>query len=106
MRLIFISAALFLATVTSGVAGPGSWCARTSSNGFNGDCSFSSFRQCRATVSGQAGDCIRNPRFAYGNASRRYRTAPLPNNAGAGNNGNSFFGANNLDNGNNFGSFR
>jgi hypothetical protein len=42
------------------------WCARTSANGHTGDCSFATFSQCRATVAGQAGDCIRNPRAAYG----------------------------------------
>jgi hypothetical protein len=41
------------------------WCARTESNGFNGDCSFTSYQQCQATVSGQAGECRVNPRLSF-----------------------------------------
>lgn len=42
---------------------------------------------------------------AYGSGGRM-RAVPGNNAEGAGNNGNSFYGSNNLDNGNNFGSFR
>jgi hypothetical protein len=63
---------LVTALLATGMAAPASareypWCARTSSNGFNGDCSFTSFRQCQATVSGQAGECMINPRAASDN---------------------------------------
>lgn len=106
MRAILIATSLLLATTAPSLAA-GSWCARTSTNGFNGDCSFASYRQCRATISGQGGDCIRNPRMAYGSMTRSYpRRAWSGNAAGAGNNGNSFYGSNNLDNGNNFGNLR
>jgi hypothetical protein len=69
MRILIVAAAL----LTTAMAAPASardypWCARTTSNGFNGDCSFTSFRQCEATVSGQGGDCISNPRMAFDQA--------------------------------------
>jgi hypothetical protein len=68
MRSLFaLSAVLVIATTAPTVARDYQWCARTSANGFDGDCSFTSYRQCLATVSGQAGDCIRNPSLAYGN---------------------------------------
>jgi hypothetical protein len=106
MRSIIIATGFLIATAVPGLAA-GSWCARTSSNGYNGDCSFASYRQCRATISGQGGDCIRNPRGAYGQISQRHPRTWSPNNAeGVGNNGNSFSGSNSLNNGNNFGSFR
>ena len=64
-RVILIAATLI--TVASPLAASAReypWCARTSSNGFAGDCSFTSYRQCQATVSGQAGECLINPRVA------------------------------------------
>lgn len=42
------------------------WCSRTSATGFNPDCAFTSYPQCMATVSGQRGDCMRNPIIAFG----------------------------------------
>jgi hypothetical protein len=47
------------------------WCAKTSANGFNGDCSFTSYRQCMATVSGQRGECMQNPRLIFKQARIR-----------------------------------
>jgi hypothetical protein len=47
------------------------WCAKTVSNGFNGDCSFTSYRQCMATVSGQPGECMQNPRLIFKQARIR-----------------------------------
>jgi hypothetical protein len=52
------------------------WCSRTSASSFNPSCSFTSFRQCMATVSGQAGECVLNPILAFGqqlNPRRRQR---------------------------------
>lgn len=37
------------------------WCSRTPSNDGMTDCSYRTFQQCQVTVSGQGGDCIRNP---------------------------------------------
>jgi hypothetical protein len=35
-------------------------------NGGNPQCDFSTYRQCRATVRGTGGDCLRNPGRADG----------------------------------------
>jgi hypothetical protein len=51
------------------------WCAKTITNDFNGDCSFTSYRQCMATVSGQRGECMQNPRLVFDRA-RRWRNRP------------------------------
>lgn len=45
------------------------FCQRTSFTGGTPQCSFSSYAQCQASISGVGGDCIRNPRLAYGNMS-------------------------------------
>lgn len=39
------------------------WCAYQDASTYN--CGFSNFYQCRATVSGIGGHCVRNPRFYY-----------------------------------------
>jgi Protein of unknown function (DUF3551) len=69
MRFLLATSAVLLGFVAFGST-PGSareyaWCARTDVSGFNPSCSFTSFNQCMATVSGQAGDCIANPSLAY-----------------------------------------
>ncbi len=46
------------------------WCSRTSATGFNPSCTFISYNQCMATVSGQRGDCMQNPMLAYGDQRR------------------------------------
>jgi len=74
MRSILLasaSLALLIAAPSPGIARDYPWCARTITNRDFGDCSFTSYRQCMATVSGQAGDCIANPRMAYGRQDRR-----------------------------------
>jgi hypothetical protein len=50
------------------------WCARTSSNDFNGDCMYYTYDQCLAAISGQRGECMPNP-FATSGAepSPRHR---------------------------------
>ncbi len=66
MRSLFaLSALLIVATSSPTMARDYAWCARTESNGFNGDCSFTSYQQCMATVSGQRGECATNPRLAF-----------------------------------------
>jgi hypothetical protein len=63
MRLIFaLSALLVVATSGPTMAREYPWCARTITNDVFGDCSFTSYRQCMATVSGQAGECRANLR--------------------------------------------
>ncbi|WP_211909768.1 DUF3551 domain-containing protein [Tardiphaga alba] len=49
------------------------WCSRTSASGFNPSCSFTSYNQCMATVSGQRGDCMRNPVLAFGEQNQPRR---------------------------------
>jgi hypothetical protein len=71
MRSILLaSAAIFIASSTPSMARDYAWCARTITNPDFGDCSFTSYRQCMATVSGQRGECISNPRLAYGRQDR------------------------------------
>jgi Protein of unknown function (DUF3551) len=53
----------------------GTWCAQYSNHGAT-NCGFYSFGQCRATVSGIGGFCMRNPFSTYGSAREprwRYR---------------------------------
>ena len=73
MRSILAATALLVVATgfsaigtTSAEARDYPWCARTSGSGFNPSCSFTSYNQCMATVSGQRGDCIRNPIIAFG----------------------------------------
>ena len=42
------------------------WCARTASNGFNGDCMYYTYAQCIAAISGLRGDCRPNPFASFG----------------------------------------
>jgi hypothetical protein len=74
--ILAISAVLVAINAAPAAARDYPWCARTINNSFDGDCSFTSYRQCMATASGQGGDCLQNPRFAYNQASgRRNRPA-------------------------------
>lgn len=64
MRFLFaLSALLVVATTAPTMARDYPWCARTITNPDFGDCSFTSYRQCMATVSGQAGECRANLSF-------------------------------------------
>jgi hypothetical protein len=58
-------AALSLSTI--GARADGTWCAQYSNHGGGTDCGFYSFEQCRATVSGIGGFCMRNPFSPYRN---------------------------------------
>ena len=74
MRSILLaSAAILIASSAPSMARDYPWCARTINNPDFGDCSFTSYRQCMATVSGQAGECIYNQRFAYARVGRGRR---------------------------------
>ena len=67
MRSILAATALLVVMgATPGMAREYPWCSRTSTTGFNPSCTFTSYNQCMATVSGQRGDCMRNPIFAFG----------------------------------------
>jgi hypothetical protein len=73
--ILMASAAILIASSAPSMARDYAWCARTITNPDFGDCSFTSYRQCMATVSGQAGECISNPRLAYGQMNRWQRNA-------------------------------
>ena len=73
--LLALSALLLVTTTGPTMARDYPWCARTSVNGFNGDCSFTSYAQCMATVSGQRGECALNPRLAFDLQRRRNQGA-------------------------------
>jgi hypothetical protein len=49
------------------------WCERTDTTGFTPSCTFTSYAQCMATVSGQRGDCVQNPYLAFGQAQQSRR---------------------------------
>ncbi len=72
MRKLILAATLVVAAAgMTTMAAPAQareigWCARTASNGFNGDCMYYTYAQCRAAVSGLRGDCVRNPFASYG----------------------------------------
>ncbi|CAN5128048.1 hypothetical protein BH11PSE4_BH11PSE4_23980 [soil metagenome] len=67
MRSLLTAAALLVVMgATPGIARDYPWCSRTSASSFNPSCSFTSFNQCMATVSGQAGECVLNPILAFG----------------------------------------
>jgi hypothetical protein len=73
MRATLVATAFIVAAgglgsigVTSAEAREYPWCSRTSGSGFNPSCDFTSYAQCMATVSGQRGDCMRNPFIAFG----------------------------------------
>ena len=76
MRSLFaLSALLIVASTGPTMARDYPWCARTSVNGDTNDCSFTSYRQCMATVSGLPGECQLNPRLAFRQDRRWNRDA-------------------------------
>jgi Protein of unknown function (DUF3551) len=70
--ILMASAAILIASCAPSLARDYPWCAKTITN-YYGDCSFTSYQQCMATVSGQRGECIFNPRLAFGQQERRPR---------------------------------
>ena len=79
MRGTYALAALAVGAITSLSVTPSSakdypYCLQGDRFSVPGDCSFETFAQCKATASGQRGDCNINPRFALGqqnNGDRR-----------------------------------
>jgi hypothetical protein len=75
MRKFIIASAIVLLSSASAYAAPEyPWCQRTKITGGSPDCSFTSFNQCQASISGVGGDCVRNPWMAYG----RYQDENYP----------------------------
>lgn len=59
-------------------AGDGAFCIRGfvyGGGGGLGDCSFSSYEQCRATASGQEAWCLANPYYSGGTGTQRGRVS-------------------------------
>jgi hypothetical protein len=66
MRRLLAASALSLAIgATPAMARDYPWCAATTTSGGIPQCSFISFAQCQATISGRGGDCSQNPNLAY-----------------------------------------
>lgn len=49
------------------------WCAQGGEYDYPGECAYSTYEQCQASVSGRLLFCDRNPRFAYGHAPEQPR---------------------------------
>jgi hypothetical protein len=76
--LLAATALLVVMGATPSMARDYACCSRTSASGFNPSCSFTSYNQCMATVSGQRGECVINPRLAFAQEPRaRKRRAPV-----------------------------
>ncbi len=54
------------ATITPAAARDYPWCAQGGEYDYPGECAYSTYEQCQASVSGRLLYCDRNPRFAYG----------------------------------------
>ena len=52
-------------TVTPAAARDYPWCAQGGEYDYPGDCTYSTYEQCQASVSGRLLFCDRNPRIAY-----------------------------------------
>jgi hypothetical protein len=68
-------------TVTPAAARDYPWCAQGGEYDYPGECSYSTYEQCQASVSGRLLYCDRNPRFAYDHAQQprpRGRMRPAP----------------------------
>jgi hypothetical protein len=55
-----------LADMTPAAARDYPWCAQGGEYDYPGECAYSTYEQCQASVSGRLLFCDRNPRFAYG----------------------------------------
>jgi hypothetical protein len=64
-----VTALAGFATVTPAAARDYPWCAQGGEYDYPGECSYSSYEQCQASVSGRLLYCDRNPRFAYSQVS-------------------------------------
>ena len=60
-----------VATATSAAARDYPWCAQGGEYDYPGECSYATYQQCQASVSGRLLYCDRNPRLAYGQGQPR-----------------------------------
>lgn len=70
--LLFASVALAALSTVPASAKDYTWCQRSRATGGEPQCSFNSYRQCQATVSGIGGSCVKNPRLAYRDRSMKH----------------------------------
>lgn len=61
------------ANVTPAAARDYPWCAQGGEYDYPGECAYSTYEQCQASVSGRLLYCDRNPRLAYGPAQPQPR---------------------------------
>ena len=64
------------ATVTPAAARDYPWCAQGSEYDYPGECAYSTYEQCQASVSGRLLFCDRNPRMLFNQAQPHRRTRP------------------------------
>lgn len=69
-------------TATPAAARDYPWCAQGGEYDYPGECAYSTYQQCQASVSGRLLFCDRNPRFAYsqlpdGQPQPRRRARPV-----------------------------
>lgn len=63
-------------TVTPAAARDYPWCARGGEYDYPGECAYSTYEQCLASVSGRLLYCDRNPRTGYGEVQPSPQTQP------------------------------
>ena len=63
------------ANVSPASAGDYPWCAQGGEYDYPGECAYTTYAQCLASVSGRLLYCGPNPRVAYGQAPRPHRRA-------------------------------
>ncbi|MDH2348074.1 DUF3551 domain-containing protein [Bradyrhizobium sp. SSUT77] len=56
----------FVTIITPAAAGGYPWCAQGGGYDYPGDCTYSTYNQCQASVSGRLMACSPNPLVAYG----------------------------------------
>lgn len=82
LAMLMLGAAVLagVVTVTPAAARDYPWCAQGGEYDYPGECAYSTYEQCQASVSGRLLYCDRNPRFAYGQQQlpqpRPHRRAP------------------------------
>jgi hypothetical protein len=72
--LLALAALVAAGSATPAAAATYPWCARYSTSG--GECSFNTFEQCMATLSGIGGSCVDNPGYSGPAASGPYNAVP------------------------------
>lgn len=80
--LLALGATIFagLISATPAAARDYPWCAQGGEYDYPGECAYSTYQQCQASVSGRLLFCDRNPRFAYvpdGQPQPRRRARPV-----------------------------